>query len=139
MPRSFTKVIVTGGRDFNDFEAVKKVLDCLPKITTIIEGGAQGADYCAKKYADCRGKLNVTYSADWKTHGKAAGPIRNSKMLNDHKDALVVSFPGGRGTKHCTEEATRLGLPVLVVTIKDDDVFVLAVNEEIELVVEDYH
>lgn len=135
MSRSFTKVIITGGRDFEDFNTVKKVLDCLPKIELIIQGGAKGADLCAKNYAHYRGVRSLTYLADWNQYGKSAGPLRNSKMLNDHKDALVVSFPGGRGTKHCTEEATKLGLPVLVVSVKNNEVFVLAINEEVQLTV----
>jgi hypothetical protein len=35
--------------------------------------------------------------ADWETHGRAAGPIRNEKMLTWKPD-LVVACPGGDGT-----------------------------------------
>lgn len=139
MPRLFTKVIVTGGREFMDYFSVAKVLDSIPGLNTVIQGGAKGADACGRAYCELSGKLSHTYHANWGKHGKAAGPIRNTQMLSENKDALVIAFPGGRGTKHCVEEATRLGLPVLVVTIRGDDVFVLAVNEEINLTIKEDH
>lgn len=128
-----TKVIVTGGRDYFDFEVVKKVLDGFPHLSTIIQGGADGADKCARKYADYAGKLRVTYQADWRNQGKSAGPIRNTKMLKDNPTALVVAFPGGRGTKNCVETATKLNMPVLVVEVHNEQIYVTAINEEIEM------
>jgi hypothetical protein len=33
------------------------------------------------------------YVAQWKKHGRAAGPIRNQRMLDKGKPDLVVAFP----------------------------------------------
>lgn len=58
------------------------------------------------------------YEADWGKHGKAAGPIRNSKMIAD-ADALVAFWDGkSRGTRDCILQAAGK-IPVLIVPIKE--------------------
>ena len=47
--------------------------------------------------------------ADWTKHGKAAGPIRNQKMLDECPD-LVVAFPGGKGTADMVRRAMKAGI-----------------------------
>jgi UDP-N-acetylmuramoylalanine-D-glutamate ligase len=56
-----------------------------------------------------------TYEADWDTHGKAAGPIRNKRMLDEGKPDLVVAFPGGRGTANMISQARKAGVEVIEV------------------------
>ena len=51
--------------------------------------------------------------ANWDLHGKAAGPIRNRTMLNAHPNAIVVAFPGGRGTDNCISEAQARNMTIL--------------------------
>lgn len=46
------------------------------------------------------------------TNGKAAGPIRNQRMLDEGKPDLVVAFPGGRGTADMVRRAKAAGVPV---------------------------
>jgi hypothetical protein len=54
------------------------------------------------------------FPADWKTHGKAAGPIRNRQMAKN-AEALIALWDGNsRGTKNMIETATKLGLKVYV-------------------------
>ena len=102
-----SEIIVTGGRNYNDTDKVFDVLNFI-KPTKIIQGGAQGADWIAKNWALKNNVLCVTVHADWDTHGKAAGPIRNLKMLTDFPLASVVSFPGGRGTANCVATALSM-------------------------------
>jgi hypothetical protein len=54
------------------------------------------------------------YVAQWKKHGRAAGPIRNQRMLDKGKPDLVVAFPGGRGTADMIRRAERAGVPVRI-------------------------
>jgi hypothetical protein len=106
------KIIVTGGRFFNDYSKVEKALKEL-NPTFIIQGGASGADRLAIRFA-LENKIKYqTYQADWKTHKKAAGPIRNRLMLSNNQDALVVAFEGGKGTKNCVDTAISLGMKVV--------------------------
>jgi hypothetical protein len=53
-----------------------------------------------------------TYEADWESHGRAAGPIRNAKMLIEGKPDYVIAFPGGYGTLDMKKKAIKAGLEV---------------------------
>jgi hypothetical protein len=98
-------VIVTGGRDFQDERLVFLVLEYL-NPEKVIQGGAAGADALARAWAAKLGGVPCeTFEADWATHGKAAGPIRNREMLFRYPYAVVVAFPGGRGTEDCVKQA----------------------------------
>lgn len=107
-------IIVTGGRGFIDKDLLFRTLDKF-KPTLISHGGALGADSLAAFYAQERGANELVYEADWETHGKAAGPIRNRLMLAESPDATVVAFPGGKGTANCVKQARELGMKVVIV------------------------
>ncbi len=113
------RVLVCGGRDFNDHERVYAVLDfiareaedALDPVDTIIHGEASGADHLASCWGTAR-KLNVEgYRADWLHLGAAAGPKRNAQMLTEGKPDLVIAFPGGRGTADMVRRAKAAGIP----------------------------
>lgn len=108
-------VLVCGGRDYADRAFVFASLDVL-KPTTVINGGAEGADRWAREWASERHVVCVTVEADWSLHGRAAGPIRNRAMLGFRPD-LVLAFPGGRGTANMVAEARKRGVPVRFVDV----------------------
>lgn len=112
------KVLVCGGRKFNDALTLGSWLGGIHKnngpITLLIEGGASGADFMARKFAEWMKIPTQTFEADWKRHGKAAGPIRNQQMLDEGKPDLVVAFPGGRGTASMIGLAHMAGVKVLI-------------------------
>jgi len=104
------RVLVCGGRDFNDAGMMYRVLDHLHAemhFTSLIHGGAQGADFLAGTWAQSREPLihTVVFKADWKTLGRRAGPARNEEMLGKGRPDIIVAFPGGRGTEHMTKIA----------------------------------
>ncbi|MGQ3297700.1 DUF2493 domain-containing protein [Reyranella sp.] len=110
------RVLVCGGRTYRDMREVSRVLDGLaPKPTLIIHGGAFGADSCASEWAYKRGVPEQRFAADWKTHGRAAGPIRNQQMLDEGRPDLVVAFPGGTGTADMVRRAKAAGVRVIEV------------------------
>lgn len=96
------RIIVCGGRDYVDEDHIFSVLDDFKKAypdLEIISGMARGADSIAVLWAANRGvKLHKVY-ADWDKHKKAAGFIRNKRMLDMNPDK-VVAFAGGSGTNH---------------------------------------
>jgi predicted Rossmann-fold nucleotide-binding protein len=113
------RVLVCGGRDYADSAAVYGVLDGLHRkhrLTAVIQGGASGADALAMNWALNSEVDSFTYEADWKTHGKAAGPKRNQQMIDEGKPDMVVAFPGGRGTADMTRRAMAAGLPLIEVS-----------------------
>jgi hypothetical protein len=110
------RILVCGGRDFNDALTLGSWLGGINKqrgIATLIEGGARGADWMARKFAEWQGIPVETYEADWTKHGRAAGPIRNRRMIEEGKPDLVVAFKGGKGTANMVEQARRCGIEVL--------------------------
>jgi hypothetical protein len=113
-----TRVLVCGGRDYDDRVALFVTLDLLHaqrRFTTLIAGGARGADTLAKQWTQTRGVRTRTYHANWKIHGHAAGPIRNERMLRAGQPQLVVAFPGGKGTAGMTALARAAGVEVIIV------------------------
>ena len=110
------KVLVCGGRNYYNYRKVLEVLSVLPKDTIIIEGGAGGADYFAKRAAEKLGLKVREYRANWKVHGKAAGPIRNRVMLDEENPDVVFAFHSNpsksKGTKDMIGIATMRGIVV---------------------------
>lgn len=87
-------------------------------IVRLIQGGAKGADRMAKLWAHEAGipvsEFAVT-PAEWHRFGKAAGPIRNKKMLREGQPDVVIAFPGGAGTAHMVKIAREAGVEVLII------------------------
>lgn len=79
----------------------------------LICGMAKGADLIAYDWAVVNWSQVKEFSADWKTHGKAAGHIRNQQMLDEGKPDLVVAFPGGRGTADMVRRSKKAGVEVI--------------------------
>lgn len=111
-------IIVCGGREYQDANVVDMALDSAYiefGSLHIIQGGAKGADLLAKQWAIRRNQQVTTVPADWTTHGRSAGPIRNQIMLDRFKPDLVIAFPGGRGTFDMVTRARKADVPVRVV------------------------
>lgn len=112
------RVLVCGGRDYERVSQIHGALDALLReiphgCMRVIQGGcASGADRVAREWCVSREVEYLNYSANWVAHGKAAGPIRNQRMLDDGKPDLVLAFPGGRGTADMVRRAKAAGVPV---------------------------
>lgn len=115
-------VLVCGGRDYSNRAQVFAELDILSGFNMklcVISGGATGADALAEEWARAnigkrRGVSFRGFKADWKKHGKAAGPIRNQAMLDKGQPDLVLAFPGSRGTADMVTRAKAAGIEVKV-------------------------
>lgn len=122
------KVLVCGGRDFNDWEYLEKVLDDInahERITVVVNGHAKGADSLARKWGVLNGCKVKGYPANWYPNGgtvldRGAGPKRNAYMLADNPDiSLVIAFPGDKGTANMTSLARKKGIDIIVVPPKE--------------------
>lgn len=83
-------------------------------ISQVICGGAQGADSHGATWADELAIPVRYFRADWKTHGKAAGPIRNREMAQN-AEALIAIWDGtSKGTHNMIKESKRAGLLIFV-------------------------
>lgn len=116
------KVLVCGSRHWKDWQKLKERLDYIPGPIHIVEGGAPGADVMARQYAIGRKIPYTEVPADWKVHGKSAGPIRNRimlDMLDSPQDEVIgfhEDFENSKGTKDCITEARRRGISTEVVS-----------------------
>lgn len=112
------KILVCGGRDYNDQERCWSILDKAHshyKFSCLIEGGAKGADYLAKTWAQSRQVPIQSFPADWKRFGKRAGPIRNQQMIDEGSPDVVIAFPGGNGTQDMINRAKSNKIPVIII------------------------
>lgn len=105
--------LVCGGRDFTDRDMLRNVMLDLMSIrgcpARILHGAARGADTLAGEWAERMAIEVVAVPADWKTHSRSAGPIRNQTMLDMRPD-FVVAFPGGRGTADMVRRSREAGI-----------------------------
>lgn len=109
------KICIAGGRDFDDYDVLAKVVDHvieeIPPPIIIISGKAKGADTLGERYAKEHGFDVLLFPADWKQHGKGAGPIRNAKMAEE-ADMLIAFWDGSsRGTRNMIGQMQKRGKP----------------------------
>lgn len=119
-------VIVCGGRNYNDKRVMIRVLDALrveASIEFVVTGGQRGADTIGLQWADYRGVPNAKEEVtkeEWAQRGKAAGPIRNRRMLHKYTPDLVIAFLGHDGTADMVKQARKAN--VMVATVSPEGV-----------------
>lgn len=119
-----TNALIYGGRDWDNQPAMSDFLGRLHgayRFTRVINGGQVsrergrlwGADWQAAVWAQSH-KIEVLYFyANWHLDGKAAGPIRNARMLSAGRPDVGVEFPGGKGTRDMRNRLIRAGIPIV--------------------------
>lgn len=109
------RLLVTGGRDYSDVDRLTLELDgwldLHPDMTLVHGACPSGADYYADAWAKARSIPTERYPADWKRHGRGAGPKRNQVMA-DTKPDVALAFPGGAGTADCVRRLKAAGVSV---------------------------
>jgi hypothetical protein len=112
------KIIIAGGRDFNDYDMLCRRVDKILSRQTeieIVSGVAKGADKLGERYALERGYKITRFIADWNTFGKAAGYRRNIEMAV-YADALIAFWNNeSKGTEHMITVAKKQGLLIRVI------------------------
>lgn len=110
------KVIIAGGRDFSDYDVLKKYCDSRLTFENIeiVSGCAKGADTLGERWASERGVYIKKFPANWSKWGKAAGFKRNIEMA-EYANVLVAFWDGkSKGTEHMIKTANKLGLEVYI-------------------------
>lgn len=125
------RILVTGSRTWRDKATIANALlqwwlaNDRPKAI-LISGGAQGADQLAEEVWNGQQFEIEQHPADWKSHGKAAGPIRNAEMVKlGASVCLAFIHNESRGATHCARLAVKRGIPTIVYRIDDDPTVVL--------------
>lgn len=109
------RTIIAGGRTVTDPKLLEQaLLRCGWVPTTVLCGGAKGADALGNSWAESANVPVEMYHADWNTYGLKAGFIRNADMGNNAQ-ALIALWDGeSKGTAHMITIAKRLKLKVYV-------------------------
>lgn len=85
------RIVIAGGRDFDNYEAMAQWLDGLfyriskskRKSIQIVSGTAKGVDRLGERYAIERGYAIKRFPADWNgPHKRGAGHVRNAEMAD---------------------------------------------------------
>ena len=119
------RLLVTGSRKWTNPTAIEAALSTIltqwgnPEDAILICGGAEGADTMAERFWRSKGlpvESHPVTSEEWELYGKAAGPIRNGRMVDSGAD-LCVGFIHGeaRGTRDCIRQARKARIAVVEV------------------------
>lgn len=123
------RVLITGSRRYSDRESVFSILNATRLIATargelltIVHGGCPtGADWFAHEwYCETPNVDEEVWQADWKAQGKAAGPLRNQRMVDAGANCCYAFFAAGeanKGTSDCVKRA--LEARILVGTVRE--------------------
>lgn len=125
------KLIIAGSRHFDKNKVLSIIessidfFDLGTSLTEIVHGAAEGVDSAAIDFYETHfDGYQLLYGirkfpADWKTHGKAAGPIRNRQMA-EYADALLLIWDGkSRGSANMKKEMEKLNKPIYEIVINE--------------------
>lgn len=117
------RILICGDRNWTNFQVI---LEALSKehqrdpVEVVIEGDATGADTMGRLAAERLGIPVLSFPADWRKHGRAAGPIRNRQQLKEGQPTLVLAFhdfiENSKGTLDMVNVARNAGVPAKVIT-----------------------
>jgi len=112
------RILICGSRGWRAKDPIRAILRGHGPSTTLIQGGANGADMIAGWVAEELGIQVVKVDADWQRHGRAAGPIRNQAMLDLRPDIVYAfrTYGKSRGPDDMVRRSEAAGIPVYVVS-----------------------
>lgn len=110
------KIAVVGSREFKPLSMVTEFIQTLEQGTVIVTGGARGVDTAAEIAATAAGLTVIVFRPDWKRHGRRAGLMRNTSIV-EACNRLVAFWDGkSRGTMDSMKKARSQKKPVKVYT-----------------------
>lgn len=105
------RILVTGSRDWDDWNKIEEVLfKRLDNGVVLVSGNCPtGADHIAETLWELWGGEVERHSADWDKHGKRAGYVRNQEMVDLGADICIAfiknNSKGASMTARLAEEA----------------------------------
>lgn len=114
-------VLCCGSRNWRQLPLMQtvlsRILTLLNQRFVVLHGGASGADSVAGIAAGHLGLDVEIKRPAWHEHGKAAGMIRNTQMLERKPDYVIAFWDGkSRGTLDTIQKAVNTyRIPVLIV------------------------
>ena len=116
------RILICGDRHWTNFQLILETLaeeNQREPVETVIHGAAQGADTLGGYAAERMGNPVLSFPADWRKHGRAAGPIRNRTQLTEGRPTLGLAFhdflENSKGTKNMVSILWQAGIPVHII------------------------
>ena len=73
----------------------------------VVSGGAKGVDTLARNWARWNGVAVKEFRPDWSKHGRAAGVLRNSDIINEADRVIAIHVNNSRGTADSIKKAKQ--------------------------------
>lgn len=119
------RILVTGSRDWDDYETLQEALFYAwanfqngwnteeVEITLVSGACPTGADRRAEEIWKKKAGMPIErHPADWKTHGKKAGFLRNKEMVDLGADVCLAFIKNNsKGATHTANLAEKAGIP----------------------------
>jgi hypothetical protein len=110
------KLAVIGGREFNDNSLLTKTLNKEKhRISTIVSGGAKGADKMAENWAIENDIPTKIFYPEWKKWGPRAGPRRNTLIIDECDECIAFWDGKSKGTAHSISLCKNNNKPITIV------------------------
>ena len=93
------KLLITGSRraTTQDYAGLAAAIQkYAPGATTILHGGAQGADQLAEQYAQAHGLPTVVIRPDYEQWPAKVAPLKRNHQLVDLADGVIALYKGKR-------------------------------------------
>lgn len=121
------RILITGSRTWTDEDAISRAifgvaqygtkpgfLNYCQDITVVSGACPKGADAMAEQIAESAGMNVERHPADWNTHGKRAGFLRNAEMVALGADVCLAFIKNGsKGATHTANLAEKAGIKTL--------------------------
>ena len=141
------KVAVIGSRSFDNYSLLKKVINKYAKqATTIVSGGAKGADTLAERYAQEFNLEKIIFLADWENiqvepciirnnnkgpYNAMAGHNRNTKIVESSDVVIAFWDFKSKGTKDSLKKAHKMGKKTIIINYEKNKNIVYMMNGDI--------
>lgn len=114
------RVLVTGSRTWIRWKIIWDALDNMlaehPDMTLVHGHCFRGADKLADIWAMRRRVPAEHHPADWQTHGRRAGILRNLEMVATRPDVCLAFIrDNSPGATHCANAAREAGIPTVYI------------------------
>lgn len=112
-------IAIVGGRNFNDYELLKKTLNDYIEnksfLNAIVSGGADGTDILAERYAEEMGVEMIVFRPDYKKFGRLAALHRNTEII-ENSDVVFAFWDGkSRGTHDSIKKAKKFEKKLFII------------------------
>lgn len=118
--RGLEGVLIFGSRRWRGLLEIREAFRTwIPVGCRVVHGAARGADSLAAAAARVCDHPVHTYYARWEEHGRKAGPIRNTQMLERERPDFAIGFwdglwnRSGSGSADMAKKLAKAGVPTI--------------------------